>query len=111
MEKKMTNEERAKQFLPFASLRGFYTLVRNKEKIITPRKILENDELEKLSYLFKQLKKGKIVTITYYENDGYITFQGIITKIDEINKKLTIVTSEIKVEDIIKIEAEWLKEF
>ena len=47
MAEKMRRVDRAKQFLPFNSLRGFYDLVRIKEKIITPRRELTTDELEK----------------------------------------------------------------
>ena len=59
MAEKMRRVDRAKQFLPFNSLRGFYDLVRIKEKIITPRRELTSDELEKLSFRYNQLEKEK----------------------------------------------------
>ena len=67
MAEKMRRVDRAKQFLPFNSLRGFYDLVRIKEKIITPRRELTTDELEKLSFRYNQLEKGEMVKLTYYE--------------------------------------------
>lgn len=111
MAEKMSNIDRAKQFLPFNSLRGFYELVKNKEKIVEKKRDLSSDELEILSFKFDQLVVGKIVLIKYYDIDGYISFQGIITKIDLINKIITLVDTKIKLVDIVEIEAEWLKDY
>lgn len=111
MAEKMSNVERAKQFLPFNALRGFYNLVKNKEKIIMEKKELSSDELEILSYKFVQLKKGKIVKIKYYEQDGYVTFEGMITNIDTIFKTITLVDTLISFDNIIDISADWIKEF
>ena len=111
MAEKMSNIDRAKQFLPFNSLRGFYEPVKNKEKIVEKKRDLSSDELEILSFKFDQLVVGKIVLIKYYDIDGYISFQGIITKIDLINKIITLVDTKIKLVDIVEIEAEWLKDY
>lgn len=103
MQPKMTRADRAKQFLPFDSLRGFYALVRDQEKIITPRKELSTDQLELLSYQYTKLKVGLIVTIEYYDVDGYIKKEGAISNIDEYNRTITIVTTKIKLDDISSI--------
>lgn len=106
MAEKMRRVDRAKQFLPFNSLRGFYDLVRIKEKIITPRRELTSDELEKLSFRYNQLEKGKMAKITYYEIDGYVKLEGMIAKIDNINREITIVDKVIKLDDIVEVESD-----
>ena len=53
---KMTRIERAKQFLPFNALRGYYTLIKEKEKIIQDKKTLSEDELERLQ---REYEKGR----------------------------------------------------
>ena len=111
MAEKMSNIDRAKQFLPFNSLRGFYDLVRKKEKIIIPKKTLSCDEIEKLSFGYNQLKVGKMVKIKYYENNGYVEFEGMIANIDNIYKTITLVTTKINLDDIIEISADWLIPF
>ena len=111
MAEKMSKVDRAKQFLPFNSLRGFYELVKNREKIVEKRRELSCDELEILSFKFNQLVVGKVVLIKYYEVDGYVTFEGMITNIDLIFKTITLVETKIKLEDIVEIKAEWLKEY
>ena len=108
MAEKMSRKDRAKQFLPFNSLRGFYEMVRLKEKRVTPRKELTSDELERLSFIYNQLDVGKMVKVTYYDVDGYVEVEGLISKIDNVFRKINIVTKEINIDDIILIEADWI---
>ena len=111
MAEKMSKVDRAKQFLPFNSLRGFYDLVKNKEKIVEKRRELSCDELEILAFKFNQLVVGKVVLIRYYEVDGYISFEGMITNIDLIFKTISLVDTKINLDDIIEIRADWLKDY
>lgn len=101
----MSRADRAKQFLPFDSLRGYYDLVRKVEKIITPRKYLSQEELDKLSSIISKVKKGMIIKVTYYQTDGYVTLEGMISNIDIVYKKITIVETQINFKDIFKIES------
>lgn len=107
----MKRSERAKQFLPFDSLKGFYDLVHNEEKIITPRRILTDDELAILSFKFSQLEVGKMVMIEHYVTDGYVKTEGMIAKIDETFRTITIVQTVIHFEDIVGISASWIKDY
>lgn len=102
---KMSRADRAKQFLPFDSLRGYYDLVRKVEKVITPRKFLSQEELDKLSSIISKVKKGMIIKVTYYQTDGYVTLEGMISNIDIVYKKITIVETQINFKDIFKIES------
>ena len=103
--------DRAKQFLPFNSLKGFYSMVKNKEKVVEKKRELSEDELEILSFKFNQLSIGKIVLIKYYDKDGYVSFTGKITKIDLYLKTITLVDTNIKLEDICEISANWLMDY
>lgn len=101
---KMTNIERAKQFLPFNALRGYYSLIKEKEKIKEKRKILSEDELERLQVEFEKISKGKIIKIRYYNTDHYEDIEGMVSKIDLIDRSLCIVKNEIKFYDIIDLK-------
>ena len=62
--RKMSKLERARQFMPFSALKGFYTLVREKELIKEDRKeIIDGEELSKKLNL---LKKGMLIRVKYY---------------------------------------------
>ena len=45
---KMPIEERAKQFMPFAALRGFGKVIKKEEKIKTEKPQLSDEEIEEL---------------------------------------------------------------
>ena len=107
----MNRQDRAKQFLPFNALRGFYAMVRDSEKVITERKELLEDELIRLDFLYQQLKPGMMCKIVFYEVDGYITKEGMISKIDNVFRTIVLVNKIIHVDDIIEISSPELKTY
>ena len=100
---KMTKTDRAKQFLPFNSLRGYYDLIHEKEKIVTPKRELSEYDLEILSNKIQDIKKNMMVKITYYDVDSYKTVEGLVSKIDLNYKFITIVKTKISFNDISDI--------
>ena len=44
--------------------------------------------------------------ITYYEIDGYVKLEGMIAKIDNINREIIIVDKVIKLDDIVEVESD-----
>ena len=91
----MSRRDRAKQFLPFNSLKGYYDLIREKEKEITPKRELSDEALEELSKKLLELKKNMMVKITYYDFDSYKTIIGLVSKIDMIYQNIVIVKTKI----------------
>jgi len=49
---KMSREERAKQFMPFAALKGYEEALREKERQVAEREAKEQLSEEELSYCF-----------------------------------------------------------
>lgn len=99
-----SNDFRAKQFLPFDALKGFYEEVEKENKIKIQKKQLSHDIFESLNNKILKIKKGDKVTIKYYDNFNYIETSGIIKKIDKIYKKIFISNSIIDIDDIIEIK-------
>ena len=104
MAEKMTKTDRAKQFLPFNSLRGYYDLIREKEKEITPKRELSDSDIEQLNNKIMSLEKNMIIRVTYYDVDSYRTISGMISKIDLEQKYLIVVKEKISFSDITNIE-------
>ena len=101
---KASRRERARQFMPFASLRGYYDLVREKAKNKEPKRDLAEDELIQIYEKLKQIKKGMIVNVTYYNADAYEKITGIVSNIDETYQTLTIIKTKIPFDDILNID-------
>ena len=95
---------RAKQFMPFDALKGFYELINNEKIIINDKKELSDDMQSALNDKLKKLSKGDKVIVKYYYNVDYIETTGVINKIDYIHKKIYILNSIVNFEDILNIE-------
>lgn len=95
---------RAKQFMPFDALKGFYELIDSEKIVINPKKELSDDMESALNDKLKKLLKGDKVIVKHYYNMDYIETFGFVKKIDYIYKKLYIMNSAIKFEDILSIE-------
>lgn len=101
---KMSRELRAKQFMPFAALKGYEEALAKKEKIIVPKIEITDDYAEELDLILKTLEKGDMVTVIYYSDQEYIKFTGIFVKADIIEEYIQIVNRKIPVKDIYSIE-------
>jgi hypothetical protein len=97
---------RAKQFLPFATLKGYYDQIRERQRIIEPRRDLSEEENLLLTYKLTQVKKGMMIKIKYYHEDAYETFEGIVTHIDLVFRSVTLVKTKISLDDIYEISGE-----
>lgn len=106
----MDRGERAKQFMAFSPLRGYYDLIRQKQKIVVEKKTLTSDSAEELSFKFNQIKTGEIVEVVYFCQDEYVKCCGMVSKVDLTERVITIVKTKIKLDDIIEIYGQNIKE-
>lgn len=111
---RMTMEQRAAQFAPFAALSGHGDAVRETARL-TDSKVLLSEEIifllnEKLRYLKDNIGKHEEVSITYFvpddKKDGgkYVSHCGVVRKIDEYEGKIIMQDlTEIAICDIMDI--------
>lgn len=103
MVSKMTREERAKQFMPFAALKGYPEVLRKKEKIVVPKIELLEEYQEELSRKLRQVQKNDIVTVVYFCKIEYLKLTGMVSRIDDTARILKIVNTKISFEDLYDI--------
>ena len=104
---KASRQERARQFMPFAALRGYYDILREQARTKEPKRDLSEDEIYKINEKLMQVKKGIIITAVYYNKDAYEKITGIVSNFDETFGNLTVVKTKIPFEDILDIEFVW----
>ena len=99
--------ERAKQFLPFAAVKGLPEALAKKEKV-TEKKVEMTEALAMaLDEKIRCIHKGDRVTVTYYDRDAYVKFTGAVDHIDPIFRTLQIEAVQIEIDgirDIIMLE-------
>lgn len=96
--------DRARQFMPFAALKGYYELARKQERVEQPRHRLTEEEARELDAQLGRLRKGLVARVTYYDVDAYVTACGAVARIDETFRTLRIVKTDIAFDDILRIE-------
>lgn len=101
---KMSREERAKQFMPFAALKGHMEALRMREKIVVERRELSEEYKEELDRKLRQVQKNDIITVVYFCNGECIKMTGMVSKIDETARVLKVVNTKIKFEDLYEVE-------
>lgn len=101
---KMSRAARAKQFMPFAALKGYEDALRAKEKIVVPRRELSEEMAQELDRKLHQIRKNDVVTVVYYDREEYIRITGMVSRVDMDGRILKIVNTKIGFEDISAIE-------
>ena len=102
--RRMSPEERAKQFMPFAALKGYEEALRKKERIIVPKAELSEECKEELDRKFRQIRKKDIVSVIYFMDGEYYKLTGMVSRIDVTARILVIVQTKIPFDNLYAIE-------
>lgn len=101
---KLSKMERAKQFAPFASLRGYGDIIKKTERPPEKKRELTDEESEDLDRTVSEIKKGDMVEVVYYSVDRYKEIQGIVTALDKVMRYIVIVKTKIGFDDVLSIK-------
>ena len=100
----MSVENRAKQFMPFAALRGLPEALAEKEKVVVEKIELTEDMAAELDWNMRELEAGMMVTAVYFCKDEYLKKTGIVSRIDRDARVLQIVGSKIEFDDLLLVK-------
>lgn len=103
---KMDREERAKQFMPFAALKGYPNALRKKEELVVSKAELSEEFKEALDLRLRQVCKNDIITVVYFCKNKYLKQTGMVAGIDETARILRVVNTKIAFDDIYDIYGE-----
>ncbi len=99
-------ENFAKQYIPFAALRGYDELLKSAQSEPERRRELSEDEAELLSRRMNMAEKGKTVSVTYYKKDRYVTVKDAVKTVDRQGRVLVLEKISIPMDDIIDMDIE-----
>ena len=119
---RMTLQNRAKIFSPFAALRGYdEQLAAEKQRTerVTKR-ILTEEEMSALSDRLMQVTKGMTITVRYFKEDtahpeipavgNYVTLTGKADRIDPVFRTLQVGDTVVPFEDLVEVSGEGIME-
>lgn len=102
----MTRENRAKQFMPFAALKGYEAALREKEKIIVDKIELSEEMKEELDLKIQTIQRNDIVKVVYFCNNEYLELTGMVSRLDINAQIMKVVNTKISFDDIYQLEKE-----
>ncbi len=108
MPERRPRADRAQQFMPFAALKGYYDLIRERERTVEPRRELTDEQALELSQKLSQVERRKMASVVHYDGEAYVTARGLVTDIDLAGRTVTVVRTRIAFGDIAEIEVELL---
>lgn len=117
---RMSVEDRAKIFAPFAALKGYEEAIAAKQKVVVPRIELSEESKEyldlQLGKIERLLSNGQhpIISVVFFQKnkasneDGgeYIQFTGLVAKLNQTSRIIQIVEKRLRLDDIYRIEGE-----
>ena len=101
-------ENRAKQFMPFAAVKGYEEALRAKEKIVVEKIELTDEKKAELDFKLQQINKNDIITVVHFYKDEYIKLEGMVSRLDLDAKVLKIVNTKIPFGDIYELSGQMI---
>ena len=107
----MSTAERAKQFMPFAAVRGLNTALRRKEQELGRQapKVLADGAAAEIDAKLRRLQKGSWAAVTHFVGGQYVQSSGRVLALDMVQQALLLSAAEplrIAFADIIDIKLE-----
>lgn len=108
---KMSRLDRAKQFSPFAALKGYEVALRAKEKILVPRIDLPEEAQAELDRKLHMIGKGDLITVVYFQQlddsefGEYLQITGRVSRLEPERRILQIGAVRINIEDIYDVKS------
>ena len=103
----MNREDRAKQFMPFDALKGLQEELRKREerRLRQNKRDLSDDQIESLTKVLNNLKRGMTVQITYYNfvTERYVTIKDVFRKLYKESRFINTENYKIFFDDLLEI--------
>lgn len=118
---KMSRENRAAQFAPFAALTGHDDAISETARLTENEIELDEERKEQLNRELMKIKSAlceqPLIRVTYFEPDEkknggqYRRYEGRVQKIDELNEYMLMMEKiRIQIPSIVEIESEFSEE-
>lgn len=105
---KMPASQRAKQFMPFAAVKGLEKAIAEQDQLLNRVHEVElgEEQVKRINEKLNLLKKGNTVSICFYKDGYYCTHTGIVDRFDPIRREILVEGVRIVIENIIEVNGE-----
>ena len=101
----MPASQRAKQFMPFAAVKGLEKAIAEQENLLDRIEQVElgEEQVQKINEELNLLKKGYMVSVRFYNNGRSQTLEGIVEQIDFARSTIRVSEIIIPVKSILNL--------
>lgn len=111
--RRMSRQDRAAQFSPFAALTGYEAVVKETARLTEKRPVLTEDEVAELDARLRlAMELDAEVTVTWFQPDAkksggsYVTTTSRVKKADELQRILTMEDgTQIPIQEVTAVES------
>ena len=111
--RRMSRQDRAAQFSPFAALTGYEAVVKETARLTEKRPVLTEDEVAELDARLRlAMELDAEVTVTWFQPDAkksggsYVTTTSRVKKADEVQRILTMEDgAQIPIQEVTAVES------
>ena len=111
--RRMSRQDRAAQFSPFAALTGYEAVVKDTARLTEKRPVLTEDEVAELDARLRlAMELDAEVTVTWFQPDAkksggsYVTTTSRVKKADELQRILTMEDgAQIPIQEVTAVES------
>lgn len=102
---KMPAFQRAKQFMPFAAVKGLEKAIAEQDQLLNRVDEVElgEEQIQRINEELKHLAKGNMVSIRFYNDGRYQTLEGIVEQIDSAWSTIRVSKTAIPVKRILDV--------
>ncbi len=105
---KMPIADRAKQFMPFAAVKGLDEALAKKESELQFEKksLLSEEESARIDRKLRKLQPGDPIVIRAYSEEGkrYLDYTGVVAGVDFVYRTVAVGSRVIRMDDILQIQ-------
>ena len=101
---KMKIIERAKQFMPFSPLKGYDELLMKRTLVKSDKIEISEEKAKEINDILSVIKKKDLINIVYYDKNSYKELKGLVSNIDDVDKIIKVIKTQINFDDIYSIE-------
>ena len=101
----MPASQRAKQFMPFAAVKGLEKAIAEQNQLLNrvERVELGEEQVQEINEELTLLEKGDMVSVRFYKNGKYQTIGGVVEQIDPARSIIRVSEIVIPVKRILDL--------
>lgn len=103
---KMPPSQRAKQFMPFAAVKGLEMAIAEQDQKFNQVSPIElaDGEITKIDTIIRSLRKGIKISVCFFDNGQYFNVTGVLEEISGLQQILRIGENRILFQQIKEVD-------